>query len=266
MRELSADTIERQRRSAETRSELLRAVRGAICNERNRGAARHEVANRELADLAGADHDDRAAAQVPEDLLRKGGRGRRDRRGALTNRRLGARFLAGVERLAKEPVEDRAGCASLVRCAHLAEDLPFAGDERVQARGNAEEVERGFLVTKPVESRPQLGLERQQGGLSLLLRTVGRFVRQIQLRAVAGGEADRFALSAGQCSGELGRALWVESGALTQLHGRLAMRDADEDDAHVAKCVTGRASRTTATSTKPARTRYAARLPRQPAR
>ena len=51
----------------------------------------------------------------PEDLLRKGGRGRRDRRGALTNRRLGARFLAGVERLAKEPVEDRAGCASRSR-------------------------------------------------------------------------------------------------------------------------------------------------------
>ena len=72
------------------------------------GAARREAAGRELADPAGADQQHAPAREVAEDLLReRGGRGR-DRRGALADRRLRADALAELERLAEDPIEQRA--------------------------------------------------------------------------------------------------------------------------------------------------------------
>ena len=66
-RELVTDTVERQRRPAEARGQVLRAVRGPICYERDGCAARDEVSNRELSDLASADHNDLAPPQIAED-------------------------------------------------------------------------------------------------------------------------------------------------------------------------------------------------------
>ena len=128
-RELVTDTVERQRRPAETRGQLLRAVRGPIRHERDLCTARDEVSNRELPDLAGADHNDLAPPQIAEDLLGQRGSCGRDRRGALPDRGLRARLLAGVQRLTEEPIEDRAGRPGRVRGPHLAEDLTLAGYE-----------------------------------------------------------------------------------------------------------------------------------------
>ena len=118
-----------------------------------------------------------------------------------------------MERLAEEPIEDRAGRPRSVRRPHLAEDLALAGHERIKASGDAEEMTRRILVAEPVEGWAELGLERQQRRLSLFLRSLGRLVREIELGAVARGEADRFASVARERPGELGRALRVEGSA-----------------------------------------------------
>ena len=70
---------------------------------------------------------------------------------------LGAHALAGGERLAEQPVHDRAGGVldqrQLVGALDLALDLRLADDHRVEARGDAEQVARGVLVAQRVEVR-----------------------------------------------------------------------------------------------------------------
>ena len=59
----------------------------------------------------------RRAGEVVEDPLGQLGRGRGDRGRVLADRRLGANALADAERLAEEPVQDRAGRRRLARGA-----------------------------------------------------------------------------------------------------------------------------------------------------
>ena len=154
---------------------------------------------------------DRAAPGSPssssEDLLReRGGRGR-DRRGALGDRRLGAHLLAGVQRLAEEPVEQRPGRARLEGGAHLAEDLALAGDERVEPGGDAEEVERGRLVARAGRRPAQLVLGEPADLGERVERAALRVVAdEVELGAVARREADRLA-AVGELRGELARPL-----------------------------------------------------------
>src|SRR5436190_1938963 len=82
------------------------------------------------------------ALQLPEDLLDERSRRCRDRGGALGDRGLGPDLLSGMQRLAEEPVEHRTGRAHLEGGADLAKDLALAGDERVEPRGDPEEMER----------------------------------------------------------------------------------------------------------------------------
>src|SRR5204862_3260426 len=126
------DTAERQRRAAVAPGELLGAFRGAIGDERDRGASRGQALDRELARLAGAYDEHGAPAKLAEDLLRERGCSRRHGCRALADRRLRARLLAGVQGVAEEAVEDRARGAEMVRAAHLAEDLALARHHRVE--------------------------------------------------------------------------------------------------------------------------------------
>ena len=160
-----------------------------------------------------------------------------------------------MEGLTEEAIEDRSCRTRRVRRADLPQDLAFAGHERVQPGGDAEEMESRVLVAQAVERRSELLLEREQRGFGLFLGAFRRLVREVELRAVAGRETHRLAVLAGKRPGQLGCTLGIESRALPQLDRRLMVRDADEDDAHVAKWVAGKARRTTATRTKPARTR-----------
>ena len=133
--------------------ELGGALRRAIGDEGDRGAARGEAARGELRNLTGADEQHAAPVEPAEHLLGQCRRGRRDRGRALGDRRLGAHLLAGVQRLAEEPVEHRPGRAGLERRPDLAEDLALARNERVEAGGDPEEVQRRSLVREPVDDR-----------------------------------------------------------------------------------------------------------------
>ena len=72
-----------------------------------------------------------------------------------------------------------------MRGTYLSEDLPFAGDHRVETGGDPKQMERRLFVAQPVESRAELRLEGEQRDLRLLFRSVGGFIREIQLCAVA---------------------------------------------------------------------------------
>src|SRR5207237_820714 len=115
------------------------------------GAARAKVVGGLLADLARADQQHAAAAEVAEDLLRERRDGRGDGRRAFADRGLVPDAFPDVERLPEDTVEQRPGGARLVCSTHLAEDLALARDERVEPGGDAEEVSRGRLVAKRVE-------------------------------------------------------------------------------------------------------------------
>ena len=115
------------------------------------------------------------------------------------DRGLGADPLAGGERLAEEPVHDRAGGPlderELVGALDLALDLGLADDHRVEPGRDAEQVARGVVVAKRVEVRDQLGRpdvglagedpERGRLGLDVVAD------REVELGAVAGRERDR---------------------------------------------------------------------------
>ena len=208
-----------------------RVRRRAVRDEGDACAAGEQVARSLLADLAGADQQDRAAVEVAEHLLRERGRGRRDRRRALADRRLRAGLAAGVQRLPEHAVEQQARRPGLVCRTHLAEDLALAGHERVEARRDAEEVQRGGLVVQAVERVLDLRLERGErldrvrfGGLDVLRGDV-------ELGAVARREANGLA----ELVRKRARVLGVERDALAELDRRVMVRGADENEAHQLK-------------------------------
>src|SRR5581483_12245511 len=100
----------------------------------------------ELADPSRSDEQHTAPVEVSEHLRRERGGGRRDGRGALPDRGLAAHALAERDRLPEDAVEQRPRRDRIVRGAYLAEDLAFAGHERVEPGRDAEEVERGLVV------------------------------------------------------------------------------------------------------------------------
>src|SRR5581483_3065567 len=191
-----------------------------------------------------------------EDLFGERGGGGRDRSRALSDCGLCAHLATCVQRVPEDTVEQCAGRARLVRRPHLAQDLPLAGHERVEPRGDTEEMERGGVVAQPVEH----GLELAEDLDRAAFRLVRVLCLDIELGAVACGETDRGA----ELLRNRVRLVPVERNALAQLDGSVVVRGADEDQVHQPKCVAGRASRTRMTSAKPASARYAARLPDQP--
>ena len=160
-----------------------------------------------------------------------------------------------MERLPEEPVEQRSRRAGLVGRAHLAEDLALARDERVESGRDAEQVQARGLVAQAVERLLDRRLELGERGDGGPLRRLRIGTGDVQLGAVAGREADRLAAALREPRRERRRLLPVERDALSHLDGRVMVRGADEDEAHQAKWVAGRARRTTITSTKPASAR-----------
>ena len=70
-----------------------------------------------------------------------------------------------MQRLPEEPIEDRPAGADLVGSPDLPQNLSLAGDHRVESGSDAEQMQRRGLVPKPIERRPELCLEREQGCL-----------------------------------------------------------------------------------------------------
>src|SRR5207253_567071 len=120
--------------------------------------------------------------------------------------------------------------AELVRDPDLAEDLTLAGDERVEPRRDAEQMQRGRAILQPVERRLDLRLERRKRGDGVALGRLRVIGRDIELGAVARREADRFAPALREPRRERLRRLPLERDPLAQLDGRMVMRRADEDE------------------------------------
>ena len=247
------ELVETERPAADSLRELAGRRRRAVRDEGDLGAARSEVRRGELADPAGTDQQHAPAGEVAEHLPGE----RRCRRGdggrALADRRLAAHPLADRERLAEHVIEQRARVDGLVRRAHLAEDLALARHERVESGSNPEEVQRrGVLVQAVDDAFERLArnlLERDQH-VSLVDPV------DVELGAVAGGEADGVSERAGKRSGRVE----VDADAFAELDGCDVMRQADQRERH-SKWLPASASRAKITSTKPPSARNAARRP-----
>ena len=223
--------------------ELLTVRRCAVGDRRDARSPRAQVAGGELAHPPGAHEEHTSPREVVEDLLRKGCGGGRHRGGCLPDGRLDPCASPGVQRHPEQPVEEGAGRADVVRVANLPEDLALAGHERVQARCDTEEVERGRLVAQPVQHRLERGslllgeLEQRRDGTFLQGCRLTR--REVELRAVAGGEDDALAAE-GERGREGARAVEVDGDALPELYRGLVVRDANECELHGASAPTRR--------------------------
>ena len=208
------------------------------------------------------------AREALEDLLRERGGGRGDGRWALADRRLDPCAASGVECHAEGAVEQRAGSARFEGVAHLAEDLPLAGHERVEAGGDPEQVQRCGLVRETVRERREGSCVRagqcEERVVGSLCETVVVVRSEVELRAVARREDDRLlclARAARQAASQRGGRVEVDRDPFAQLDGRGVVRDAGERELHDAKWVRGR---TNATSEKPATSDQASRRPWRP--
>src|SRR5438874_9619710 len=137
----------------------LLALRLAIRDERDLGAAAAEIAGGLLAHLACTEEENGAFLETAEDLLREGGGGGGDRSGALPDRGLRAHLAARMERLPKDAIEQRPGRSELVRDPNLAEDLALARNERIEPRSDAEEMVGSSPVAQAVKGGLDLGPE-----------------------------------------------------------------------------------------------------------
>ncbi len=103
-----------------------------------------------------------------------------------------------MERHAEQALQVRAGRAAVESGPHLPEDLPLAGDHRVEPRGDAEQVQRGRLVLELVHHRRQLvsivTRKPEQRLVGALSRTVLLTAGEVDLGPVAGREHDRLAV------------------------------------------------------------------------
>ena len=100
----------------------------------------------ELGHLAGAEDEDVQAREVAENLLGELDGRVADRHGALGEAGFVAHALSDRERGVEESMGHGAGEAEIARRGigrlHLTEDLRFSDDERIEARGDAEEMAR----------------------------------------------------------------------------------------------------------------------------
>ena len=185
-------------------------MRVASCSARSRGAVGdHDVVGSgvdecggdSFAHLSGADDQHSPADQRPEPLGCHLDCGVADRRRTPTDRRLGARPLAGLDRMAEQQVE-RGLCAAFflgeLPCrTHLTEDLALAEHCRIEAGGDLEQVGHGCVVVLAVEVGVQL-VGSETGKVAEEVTNVGVGAVEalgdcVDLGAVARAEHDSFA-------------------------------------------------------------------------
>ena len=168
---LLGELVEAHGAAVEAVGEADRAVVVAVGDEDRLDALGGERAGGQLRGLAGADDEHAAVLEVADRPLRELDRDRGDRHRPLRDPGLRAGALAGPERGAEDPVEDRAGRAldqgELVGALDLALDLGLADDHRVESGGDPEEVLGGLGAAQRVEvadevGRLRLGLAREQ--------------------------------------------------------------------------------------------------------
>ena len=205
----ASSCVERDGAAAEASRELRPPARASGSRRPAiAGAARDQVGRGQLAHLAGAEERTRRPARSPKTRcgeLRP--RPRRRRPGSRRSPVSGAHPLAGMERLAEEPVRAPGRRRRRVRVSYAARTCPricaSPGNERVEPGGDAEEVQRRGLVVQacksagsssPRQARDAAPARRRRA----LLRRLAVRARQVESVAVAGREADGLAVGAGQ--------------------------------------------------------------------
>jgi len=178
--------------------------------------------------------------QVGEDLLGQADGGESHRHRVLADGGIGTHGLGGAEGGLEQAAEQRTDGAGLARHGvgglHLAEDLRFAEDHRIQPGSHAHHVAHGVVVLVDIGAGTQLieietvvvGQPAQHfvGGQLVLL--------QVQLAAVAGGEDRR--LAAGREATELlqglDQLLGGEGHALADVHRGGLVVDTEGEEGH----------------------------------
>src|SRR5207244_6879782 len=118
-----------------------------------------------------------------------------------------------AQRLAEETVEQRPRRSERVGGANLPQDLRLATNARVEPGGDAEEVPGGLVVRAPVKG----AIDVAENARRPLLRARPG---DVELRPVAGREANCFALVPRELSRELGRFIGGERPAAAPLRHR----------------------------------------------
>src|SRR5581483_10277245 len=147
--EVLREALERDRRAAERARQLDGAIERTVRHDDARDAVALQVAGRELAHLAGADHHRGLVAEVVEDALREVDRRGADGHGLAGDAGLRADPLRDAERALQAAAEEPAGGPRLGRdpvlLLQLPEDLRLADHHRVEARRDPEEVVQRVL-------------------------------------------------------------------------------------------------------------------------
>ena len=201
-------------------------------------ALRLHVPRGQLAHLAGADHDDGAAAQIAEDLAGERRRRESDRDRARAEAGLGAHALADRKRRMEEPIEDRADDLHVVgdgvRLFHLTENLRLADDQRIEAGGDPEEMSRGVEVGDVVDVRRDRrtidAVELADEAHQIRARRRHIVAGDVQLGAIAGRQHDRLARRAarGERRQRAGEPVHVKIDPLAQLDRRGLVTDSHQ--------------------------------------
>ncbi len=151
---------------------------------------------RQFRHLPGADEHAASCGHLAEDAFGQFHGGIAHRHGAGADAGGGADLLRHGKGLVAQPVDDdargRLGHGVAVGRLELAEDLGFAEDQGIEARGHAEQVFHGVHALMGIEMRGQagrvltahLGPGRQDVGFGIAVRYVGHQ----HLHPVAGGK------------------------------------------------------------------------------
>ena len=154
------DLIEGHRDPAEAPGQLLGPAPRAVGHVHRQRALVDQVARGELAHLPRPDQQHRLALEALEDPPRQLHRRVGDRHREPPDLGLRPHALGRAERLAHQGVEHRArgarGLGEGEGVLHLPQDLRLAQDHGVEARRDAERVQRGLVAGRGVEQRLEL--------------------------------------------------------------------------------------------------------------
>ena len=136
--------------AAQGRGQPLGPVVGAVGDQHAAQPGAHERLPRDAAHLPRADQQRGAVGQRPERFLRHLDDDRRHREGQPADLRLSAHPFAGLDRGPEERGQHRPGDARRVcdfECRlHLPQDLVFAGHQRIQPGGHAQQMARRVVA------------------------------------------------------------------------------------------------------------------------
>ena len=173
--------------------QFLRMVETAVGYKNGRGALVQQMPGRKLAHLAGPDDQDIRFGQIADDFHGEIHSRGRHADTAIGNLGAGADLFAGRDGLVENSVEQGRGGAGhsgqMIGVLHLAQDLPFPYDKRVQAAGYQQQVPHAVCPCQQIKIILFKGFARNAfncfvEGSHAVFRFLGY---QVQLGTVTGG-------------------------------------------------------------------------------